>query len=142
MRTLALGITLLWGCATSTPGADLNRVGSTRSSTVSTSTQTDPTTRIIEVQAGTVQLRHSIPSGARLRATTLEGLDDTNRQQQYTWTADGEYSVAVSGRYRHSVSGSIVGAGRLTSTIVYTPLSDTTRAAVRQAIRDVPGAGG
>lgn len=127
MKVLALGITLLLGCTASTPGADLNRTGSTRSSTASMSARVDPTPRIIEVQAGSVELRHSIPSGARLRATTLEGLDDTNRQLEYQWTVDGVYTVAISGRYRHSVSGSIVGGGRLTSTLVYTPLSDTSQ---------------
>jgi hypothetical protein len=132
MRVFALGITLLWGCAASTPGADLNSAGSTRSSTASMSTQVDPTTRTIEVQAGSIQLRHSIPSGARLRATTLEGLDDANRHLQYEWTADGLYSVAVSGRYRHSVSGSIAGRGRLTSTVVYTPVADTTQSSMTE----------
>lgn len=117
MRVLALGITVLWGCAASTPGADL-----TRSSTVSMSTRVDPTTQIIEVQAGSVQLRHTIPSGGRLRATTLEGLDDANRHLKYEWTTDGIYPVTVSGRYRHSVSGSIAGGGRLTSVLMYTPL--------------------
>lgn len=130
MRVLALGITLLWGCAAATPGADLNSAGSTRSSTASMSSQVDPTTRTIEVQAGSVQLRHVIPSGARLRATTLEGLDDANRHLQYEWTADGVYTVVVSGRYRHSVSGSIAGRGRLTSTLDYTPRADTTQSSM------------
>jgi hypothetical protein len=94
------------------------------------SSQVDPTTRTIEVQAGSVQLRHVIPSGARLRATTLEGLDDANRHLQYEWTADGVYTVAVSGRYRHSVSGSIAGRGRLTSTLDYTPRADTTQSSM------------
>jgi hypothetical protein len=94
------------------------------------SSQVDPTTRTIEVQAGSVQLRHTIPSGGRLRATTLEGLDDANRHLTYEWTADGVYSVAVSGRYRHSVSGSIAGRGRLTSTLDYTPLADTTQSSI------------
>lgn len=141
MKVWVMGIALLWGCAATTANADSNNMVQTRSSTVSMSTRVDPTSRIIEVQAGNVQLRHSIPSGSRLRATTLEGLDEANRQLKYEWTSDGAYSVAVSGRYRHSVSGSIVGAGRLTSTITYTPLADTTRASMTDRVRSAPRTG-
>ena len=61
---------------------------------------------------------------ARLRATTLVGLDPANRHLSYMWDRDGAYEVAVSGRYEHSVSGSAIGGGalRLSSTLTYTRL--------------------
>ena len=80
----------------------------------------------VRIQAGTVRVRHSVPSGARLRATTLVGLDPANRHLSYMWDRDGAYEVAVSGRYEHSVSGSAIGGGaqRLSSTLTYTRLPE------------------
>lgn len=120
--TLLLCVVALLGCASGGSGTGGDR---TETSIVSLRAGgSGPSPRTIEVEAGDVRLRHWVPSGARLRATVLEGLDEANRHLRYEWTMDGVYRVEVSGRYRHTVSGSIVGNDRLTSTLTYTELPD------------------
>ena len=76
MRLLRLGLLFVAGCAAaSSPGS----VPATRTSVVEIGGGRGSSPEVISVQAGVVRLMHSIPSGARLRATTLEGLDEANR---------------------------------------------------------------
>lgn len=121
---ILLCIVALAGCASAGVGTDGDR---TETSIVRLGSGEELRPRTIYVRAGTVRLRHWIPSGARLRETVLEGLDEANRHLTYRWTMDGVYRVDVSGRYRHSLSGSIVGSDRLTSTLTYTELPDSAR---------------
>lgn len=142
MRILWLFAPLLGlACATSAPGSDNGSPqGGTATSVASMGTGSEMTSPVIRVQAGDVRVTHTVPPGARLRATILEGLDATNRQVRYEWDQNGTYSVAVSGRYRHSVTGSILGAGslRIRSTLTYTPVADTSVAAVDPLSAEVP----
>lgn len=119
-RARFLAAAVLLGCAASGMGSS----ESSRTSMVSIGSQRRSPPRVIAVQAGPVQVRHSVPSGGRLRATLLEGVDDSNRTVRYEWTSDGTYTVSVSGRYRHTVTGSVAGSGSLTSTLRYTQLDD------------------
>lgn len=121
---ILLCIVALAGCASAGAGTDGDR---TETSIVRLGSGEELRPRTIYVRAGTVRLRHWIPSGARLRETVLEGLDEANRHLTHRWTMDGVYRVDVSGRYRHSLSGSIVGSDRLTSTLTYTELPDSAR---------------
>lgn len=110
------------GCATS--GGTEGSAGGEEDTTVSVAflgSGGSAVSPVIRVAAGPVRLRHTVPSTARLRATVLEGLDEGNRHLRYEWDGDGSYTVAVSGRYRHSVLGSMVGGGaqRLRSTLTY-----------------------
>jgi hypothetical protein len=126
MRILTIGLIVLAGCATGGPGEP---IGATRTSIADIGGRGAAIPNVIHVQAGAVRVVHSLRGGARLRATTLEGLDETNRHLTYEWTIDGEFTVEVSGRYRHSVTGSVLGSGRLTSTLIYTPQPDDPRLA-------------
>jgi len=125
MRTLALLVAIL----TSACGAGASQEGdgpSRRTSEASFGTGRSETSPIIGIEAGRVTLRHTVPSVARLRATTLEGVDPHNRFVTYSWERDGSYEVEVSGRYRHSVMGSIIGSGvqHVRSILTYTPLPE------------------
>ena len=142
MRVVVLAAFLLAGCATSPATSD---VGSalTKASIADLSSRGEPTTSVVRIQAGTVRVRHSIPVQARLRETRLQGLDPTNRHLTYVWVVDGTFTVEESGRYRHSVSGSIIGGGRerLRSTLTYTELREPggTQGPDGQLTRQVPG---
>jgi hypothetical protein len=126
MRIELLALLGLTACATAAPSSG-DPASATRTSIVSLGSAENDMGSVVRVQSGTVLVRHSIPSNARLRATLLEGLDPTNRHLRYQWERDGTYDVEASGRYRHTVSGSMVGSGVLTlrSTLIYTPLPDT-----------------
>lgn len=127
MRIVVLMTIACVGCATADPAASGEDSTPVRSSVVHLEGGGDPPSRVVRLQAGAVRVSHVIPSTARLRATTLEGLDPANRHLKYEWDRDGTYTVTAPGRYRHSVSGSIVGGGRqrLTSRLTYTPLPDS-----------------
>lgn len=134
MRGKVLAVLGLAGCATAAPSGSVDPAPATRTSIVSFGSATGDMGSVILVQSGTVRLRHTIPSTARLRATVLEGLDPANRHLRYEWQRDGVYDVEISGRYRHTVAGSVVGGVQtLTSTLIYTPLTDTTAAAGLEA---------
>ena len=123
------------GCAAgSSPGQaapkrDVHDSPRTRTSTASVASGGLKTSPTIRVRVGVVRVVHSVSGQARLRGTHLQGLDDHNRGVEYTWAENGEYRVEVSGRYRHSVLGAIVGnqrSTRLVSTVTYEELPDTT----------------
>ena len=141
MRILPIGLIVVAGCATGSPG---DSDGATRTSIADIGGRGAAIPKVIHVQAGAVHVVHSIRGGARLRATTLEGLDETNRHLSYEWMRDGEFTVDVSGRYRHSVTGSVIGGGRLTSTLIYTPQPDDPRLspAYRPPVQLLADAGG
>jgi hypothetical protein len=127
MRMATLLTLIVAGCASS--GAQSGLDGGPATRTSETYLGRDNLSHpVIRVQAGPVRVRHTVPSSARLRATVLEGLDASNRRVRYEWDRDGTFDVTVSGRYRHSVTGSMVGGGsqRLSSTITYIPLPDST----------------
>lgn len=136
MRTIPLLVAAAGlACATSPPEPGEQAPERRATSVASVGTGGDRTSPVIRVQAGDVRVFHTVPSGARLRATLLEGLDATNRHLRYEWDQNGTYAVAVSGRYRHSVTGSIVGGGSLPiqSTLTYTPMADTATAFLEPA---------
>ena len=117
---------VLAGCATS-PATGDGGAASTKASIVDLSSRGEPTTAVVRIQAGIVHVRHSIPYQALRWETRLQGLDPTNRHLTYVWVVDGTFTVEESGRYRHSVNGSIIGRGRqrLRSTLTYTELPDS-----------------
>lgn len=129
MRTATMAVLVLAGCATGSASGDGSDRARTRISTTYLEADGGSTDEVIRVEAGSVNVRHAVPPSGRLRATILEGLDPTNRQFKYEWTTAGTYEVEASGRYRHSVAGSIIGGGsqRLRSTLTYTLLADSTR---------------
>jgi len=141
MRILPLSVIVFAGCATGHSG---DTSVATTTSVVDIGGGGVATPKVIRVQAGVVRVIHSIPSGARLRATTLEGLDEANRHLRYEWTRNGEFTVELSGRYQHSVAGSIVGSGRLTSTLRYTSQPDGSElsSTCRPPVPHPAGAGG
>lgn len=58
------------------------------------------------------------------------GVEDHNRGLSHTWSENGQYRVEVGGRYRHSVSGAVVGdrrGNRLVSRLTYEELPDAAR---------------
>ena len=80
--------------------------------------------RVIRVEAGMVHLTH-VESNARLRATTLKGLNPANLHLEYRWTRNGTFRVEVSGRYEHGVAGAVISRGRLESHLTYRVLPDS-----------------
>jgi hypothetical protein len=127
MRNTIVAALVLAGCATGSPSGDSSDRNPTRISTAYLEARGGSTDDVIRVQAGSVNVRHVVPPSGRLRATMLEGLDPANRQVKYEWTNAGTYEMEVSGRYRHTVGGSIVGGGsqRIRSTLTYTLLTDS-----------------
>ena len=124
MRTPLCLVICLVACAT--PGTDGS---STQHETeVSVVSVGEGFPKIIWVQSGTVRVYHTVSNG-RLRATTLKGVDPTNRHLQYSWERDGAYEVEVSGRYEHGVLGAVISGGRIESRLTYRVRPDSIHAA-------------